>query len=168
MKTLLILIATLCVISASMPAAPPVVMITDLNHVSVNGLPSGTVVDAITNAPDCAAQVLDWLNARDKETAAAQSAKLSEAQNRAVIAEQKASTLEGQIALKLNEELATGEGPKAKLLRELLAEAQRPAREREAERIESEIAALQKQLEQLRAASAESAASAEKAEKAEK
>jgi hypothetical protein len=154
----------------SLTAAPPEVQITDLNHCTVNGLPRGTVVDAIVNVPDSAGAVLDWLNAREKlaasqasklsdaearasaaeKAAAAQLNKLKDAEGRALLAEQKARELEGQIALRLNGELASGEGPKTKLLRDLLTEAQKPQREKRAKELAAEIAQKKRELESLK------------------
>lgn len=135
---------------AADPVPPaPVVEITDLNHVIVNGRPAGTVVDAITNQPDCARFVLDWLNAREKALAEAQADKLKAAEGRALVAEQKAAAVLGAIGVKLNAELATGEGPKARQLRAIMAEAEKPERERKAEQLQREIDARQRELDAL-------------------
>lgn len=155
MKHFILLSAIL--FAGALHAADPVVTITDLNHVLVDGKPAGTVVDAIANQPDAARFVLDWLNAREKQLADAQAEKLKAAEDRAhaaegraLVAEQRAAEMEGAVAVKLNAEAATGEGPKARQLRELLSEFRKPARDKLAEQLAAEIAAKKKELDALK------------------
>jgi hypothetical protein len=139
MKHILIILA----LTTALHAAEPVVVVTSATNVTVDGVPWGKPADVIANNAALAPAVQHALEA----WAAAQ-------EERAADAEAELTALKTRIDAVLNgmltEELKSGDGPRAAVLRTLINEAQKSDKQLKAEALAAEIAAKQAELEALK------------------
>lgn len=123
-------------------AADPVVVITNSSNVTVDGASWGKPADVIANNPALAPAVQRALEAwaADMEAAKKQS-------------DDELAALRVRITTVLNdmlaEELKSGDGPRAALLRDLIAQSQKSDAQVKAEALAAEIAAKQAELAKL-------------------
>lgn len=128
---------------ASLHAAEPVIVVESATRVTIDGQDYGKPIDAIANnptlAPDIQRALEVWaaeITAAKEEATAALAAKSSRI----------ASVLEAKLAA----ELATGDGPKAALIRELQSAAAKPAEDLKKEELAAKMAAIKAELEALK------------------
>lgn len=141
MKYILTILAIFAA-AAIASAADPAVKVNSATSVVVDGVDYGKPVDAIANNPTLAPAIQRALEVWAAEITAAKT------QAEAALAA-KNGRIDAVLSAKLAEELATGDGPKAQLLRELKAAAVKPAEDIKREALEAEIAAKKAELEAL-------------------
>lgn len=129
--------------SLSALSAEPLVIVHSATRVTVDGTDYGKPIDAIANnsklAPAIQRALEQWAGAHEAERDAAKSALAAKEQR-----------IQAVLQSRLSAEVTTGDGPKAKLLRELLTEAAAPAKLLKQQALEAEIAAKKKELELLK------------------
>lgn len=142
MKLTANIIAIFALAISALHAADPVVIVQSATSVTVNGDDYGKPADAIANNKQLAPLIQTALEAwaakleADKADAIAEHAALKTRIN---------TVLNGM----LTEELKTGDGPKAELLRKLIAESQKTEKQIKLETLQAEIAAKQKEAAEL-------------------
>ena len=141
MKYILTILAIFAA-AAIASAADLTVKVNSATSVTIDGIDYGKPVDAIANNPALAPAIQRALEVWAAEITAAK----TEAE--AALAA-KNGRIDAVLSAKLQAELATGDGPKAALLRELKAAAVKPEEVIKREALEAEIAAKQKELEAL-------------------
>lgn len=139
---LLVIISTFC-FSISAFSADPVVIVHSATRVTVDGTDYGKPIDAIANnsklAPAIQRALEAWAAAHEAERDAAKAALTAKSQR-----------LQEVLKSRLGAEEKTGEGPRVKLLRELITEAAAPEKLLKQQALEAEIAAKKKELEALK------------------
>lgn len=123
-------------------AADPVVIVHSATSVTVNGDDFGKPADAIANNRALAPLIQTGLEAWAAKLEADKADAIAE---HAALKGRISSTLQGL----LEAELKTGDGPKAELLRKLIAESQKTEKQLKLEALNAEIAAKQKEAAEL-------------------
>ena len=142
MKYILTILAIFAA-AAIASAADPAVKVNSATSVTVDGIDYGKPVDAIANNPALAPAIQRALEVWAAEITAAK----TEAEA-ALVA--KNGRLDAVLSAKLAEEMKTGDGPKAQLLRELKAAAIKPAEDIKREELEARAAAIAAEIEALK------------------
>lgn len=132
----------LILVSSFALAADPVVVVQSATSVLVNGEDYGKTADAIANNKQLAPLIQTALEAW---AAKIEDAKADAIAEHAALKTRINTVLNGM----LTEELKTGDGPKAELLRKLIAESQKTEKQLKLETIQAEIAAKQKEAAEL-------------------
>lgn len=128
----------LILVSSFALAADPVVIIQSATSVLVNGEDYGKPADAIANNKQLAPLIQTALEAWAAKVEADKADAIAE---HAALKSRISSTLQSL----LTEELKTGDGPRADLLRKLIAESQKTDKQLKLEALQAEIAAKQKE-----------------------
>lgn len=142
MKYILTILAIFAA-AAIASAADPTVKVNSATSVTVDGVDYGKPVDAIANNPALAPAIQRALEAWAAEITTAK----TEAE--AALAA-KSSRIASVLEAKLAAELATGDGPKAALIRELQSAAAKPAEDLKKEELAAKMAAIKAELEALK------------------
>lgn len=145
----LILLLTLCSSLSALHAADPVVVVHSATRVTVDGIDYGKPIDAIANnsklAPALQRALEQWAAAQEAERDASKAALAAkQARIKAVLETKLAAEVKENAAIKLTD------GPRSKLLRELIDEAETPERVLKRQALEAEIVAKKKELESLK------------------
>jgi hypothetical protein len=142
MKHIILILTAFALAITALHASDPVIVVNNVTSVTVDGTDYGKPADAIANnkqlAPAIQLALEKWAAdlIADKATA--------EAERNALKA--RISTV---LNTMLTEELKTGDGPKAELLRKLIAESQKSDADLKREALSAEIAAKQAELQKL-------------------
>lgn len=149
MKLILLILTTFALAITALHAADPVIILTDNGTVTKDGVSHNNLADALLNKAITTREFADALKAwqakliaeRDAAKAAlnAKQQRIQEVLNSRLKAEQKQNA-----ALNLRD------GPRSKLLRELITEAETPERALKRQALEAEIVAKTKELEALK------------------
>lgn len=123
-------------------AADPVVIVQSATSVLVNGDDYGKPADAIANNKQLAPLIQTALEAWAAKVEADKADAVAE---HAALKSRISSTLQGL----LTEELKTGDGPRAELLRKLIVESQKTDKQLKLEALQAEIAAKQREAAEL-------------------
>lgn len=139
-----LLISTFCfLLSAFASAAEPLVIVHSATRVTVDNVEFGKPIDAIANnaqlAPAIQRALEKWAAAHEAERDAAKAALTAKQQR-----------IQEVLGSRLSREEKTGEGPRVKLLRELITEAETPERVLKRQVLEAEIAAKKKELDTMK------------------
>lgn len=133
MKALLLILLT----STTLFAAPPVIVIESLTTVTIDGVPSGTVVDALANKPSARLAMLDALIAREAGLVVAKaSIEADSAKKLAVIESAKAALESGDAKAKITALAA-------------IEDARKPEKEKQKAVLDEQIAKLKRELDTL-------------------
>jgi hypothetical protein len=142
MKLLTILLFALCPLLSAF-AADPLVIVHSATRVTVDNVEYGKPIDAIANnaqlAPAIQRALEKWAAAHEAERDAAKAALTAKQQR-----------IQEVLGSRLSREEKTGEGPRVKLLRELITEAETPERVLKRQVLEAEIAAKKKELDTMK------------------
>lgn len=145
-----LLISTFCfLLSAFASAAEPLVIVHSATRVTVDNVEFGKPIDAIANnaqlAPAIQRALEKWAAAQEAERDAAKAAMAAkQARIKAVLETKLAAEVKENAAIKLTD------GPRSKLLRELIDEAETPERVLKRQVLEAEIAAKKKELDTMK------------------
>lgn len=143
MKYILTILAIFAAAALAAAADHPVVVVQSATSVTVDGQGYGKPIDAIANNPTLAPAIQRALEVWAAEITAAK----TEAE--AALAA-KNGRVDAVLSAKLADEMKTGDGPKAQLLRELKAAATKPEEQAKIEALQAEIAAKQAELAKLK------------------
>lgn len=142
MKLTLILFA-ICSSLSALHAADPVVIVHSATRVTVDGTDYGKPADAIANnralAPAIQRALEQWAAKITSERDDAKAALAA-----------KTSRIQAVLTTRLDAEQKTGEGPRVRLLRELITEAETPEKVLKRQALEAEISAKKKELDAIK------------------
>lgn len=147
MKHILIILLAFAGAIAALHAADPEVKIESATRVLVDGQDYGKPLDAIVNNPQLAPAIQraleKWMGEVEADKA--------KQQNKATEKEARVAEVIRKIDKRLEKELATGDGPKAQLLRQVKADASASETDAKLEALEAELEAKKQEIKNLKA-----------------